>query len=92
MPTRRGVLTSMTIAMFGSLMAGALPAGARVPNAQRATSPPPQPRGSVKSLGVPVCSGAMIGHVDRQFTLPLGVQVELDADAGTITMLESAAA
>jgi muramoyltetrapeptide carboxypeptidase len=44
----------------------------------------------LKPLGVPVYSGAMIGHVDRQFTLPLGVQVELDADAGTITMLESA--
>ncbi len=44
----------------------------------------------LKPLGVPVFSGAMIGHVDRQFTLPLGVQVELDADAGTITMLESA--
>ena len=44
----------------------------------------------LKPLGVPVYSGAMIGHVDRQFTLPLGVQVEMDADAGTITMLESA--
>ena len=44
----------------------------------------------VKALGVPAYSGAMIGHVDRQFTLPLGVQVELDADAGTLTMLESA--
>jgi muramoyltetrapeptide carboxypeptidase len=44
----------------------------------------------VKPLGVPAYSGAMIGHVDRQFTLPLGVEVELDADAGTITMLESA--
>ena len=44
----------------------------------------------VKALGVPAFSGAMIGHVDRQFTLPLGVQVEIDADAGTITMLESA--
>jgi muramoyltetrapeptide carboxypeptidase len=44
----------------------------------------------LKPLGVPVYSGAMIGHVDRQFTLPLGVQVELDADAGTITMLENA--
>lgn len=41
-------------------------------------------------LGIPAFSGAMIGHVNRQFTLPLGVQVELDADAGTITMLESA--
>jgi muramoyltetrapeptide carboxypeptidase len=46
----------------------------------------------VRALGVPAYSGAMIGHVDRQFTLPLGVQVELDADAGTITMLESAVA
>jgi muramoyltetrapeptide carboxypeptidase len=44
----------------------------------------------VRSLGVPAYAGAMIGHVDRQFTLPLGVQVELDADGGTITMLESA--
>ena len=44
----------------------------------------------LKPLGVPAYSGAMIGHVDRQFTLPLGVQVELDADAGTITMIESA--
>jgi len=46
----------------------------------------------IKALGVPAYSGAMIGHIDRQFTLPLGVQVELDADAGTITMLESAVA
>ena len=46
----------------------------------------------LKPLGVPAYAGAMIGHVDRQFTLPLGVQVELDADAGTITMLESAVA
>jgi muramoyltetrapeptide carboxypeptidase len=46
----------------------------------------------VKPLGVPAYSGAMIGHVGRQFTLPLGVQVEIDAEAGTITMLESAVA
>lgn len=44
----------------------------------------------IKSLGVPAFSGAMIGHVSRQFTLPLGVQVELDADAAAMTMLESA--
>ena len=44
----------------------------------------------VKPLGVPAYSGAMIGHVDRQFTLPLGVQVEMDAEAGLITMLEGA--
>lgn len=46
----------------------------------------------LKPLGVPAFYGSMIGHVDRQFTLPLGVQVELDADAGTLTMLESAVA
>jgi len=44
----------------------------------------------VRPLGVPAYAGAMIGHVDRQFTLPLGTQVEIDADAGTMTMLESA--
>ena len=46
----------------------------------------------VRPLGVPAYYGAMFGHIDRQFTLPLGVQVELDADAGTIRMLESAVA
>ncbi|MBM4191629.1 MAG: LD-carboxypeptidase [Gammaproteobacteria bacterium] len=46
----------------------------------------------VKSLGVPAYYGAMFGHIPRQFTLPVGVQVELDADAGTLTMLESAVA
>jgi muramoyltetrapeptide carboxypeptidase len=44
----------------------------------------------LKPLGVPAYYGAMIGHVDRQFTVPLGVQAELDADSGTLTMLESA--
>lgn len=44
----------------------------------------------VKPLGVPAYYGAMFGHVERQFTLPLGVEVELDADAGTIRMLEPA--
>ena len=44
----------------------------------------------VKRLGVPAYYGAMIGHVERQFTLPVGAQVELDADAGTIRMLEPA--
>jgi muramoyltetrapeptide carboxypeptidase len=42
----------------------------------------------VKPLGVPAWQGAMIGHVDRQFTLPIGVEVEVDAAAGTIRMIE----
>ncbi len=44
----------------------------------------------LKPLGVPAFYGSMFGHVDRQFTLPLGVEVEVDADAGTLTMLEAA--
>jgi muramoyltetrapeptide carboxypeptidase len=44
----------------------------------------------VKPLGVPAWQGAMIGHIERQFTLPIGVEVEVDATAGTIRMLEPA--
>ena len=44
----------------------------------------------IKPLGVPAWQGAMIGHSQPQWTLPEGVQVEIDAIAGTITMLESA--
>lgn len=41
-------------------------------------------------LDVPVLTGLVIGHTDDQLTLPLGVEAELDADAGTLTILESA--
>jgi muramoyltetrapeptide carboxypeptidase len=44
----------------------------------------------VRPLGVPAYEGAMIGHQARQFTVPIGVEVEMDASAGTITMLEPA--
>lgn len=44
----------------------------------------------LKPLGVPAYYGAMFGHVSRQFTLPVGIEVELDADAGTLRMLEAA--
>ena len=44
----------------------------------------------VKTLGVPAWQGAMIGHIDRQFVLPVGLEVEVDANAGTIRMLEPA--
>jgi muramoyltetrapeptide carboxypeptidase len=42
------------------------------------------------ALGVPVLRGAMFGHVKRKYTLPLGVDAELDADAGTLRLLEPA--
>jgi muramoyltetrapeptide carboxypeptidase len=41
-----------------------------------------------RALGVPALSGLMIGHVDDQTTLPIGCRAELDADAGTLTLLE----
>jgi muramoyltetrapeptide carboxypeptidase len=43
----------------------------------------------IKPLGVPAWSGAMIGHSQPQWTLPLGVQVEIDAGKGALTLLES---
>jgi muramoyltetrapeptide carboxypeptidase len=46
----------------------------------------------VKPLGIPAYEGAMIGHQERQFTLPVGVEVEVDASAGVIRMLEPAVA
>ena len=32
--------------------------------------------------------GAMIGHIREQFILPVGGEVEMDADAGTMRMLQ----
>jgi muramoyltetrapeptide carboxypeptidase len=42
----------------------------------------------IKPLGIPAYSGALIGHQDKNFTLPVGGLVRLDADKGSITMLE----
>ena len=44
----------------------------------------------LKPLGIPVLSGMTIGHTADMLTLPLGVQATLDADKGTLTILESA--
>jgi muramoyltetrapeptide carboxypeptidase len=41
-------------------------------------------------LGVPVAYGLPIGHIDDQWTLPLGVRARFDADAGTLALLEPA--
>ncbi len=42
----------------------------------------------VKPLGIPAYRGAMIGHIRRQFIVPVGARVELDADAGSFRLLE----
>jgi len=41
-------------------------------------------------LSVPVYTGAFIGHMGEQFTLPIGAEVIMDADAFTIQLLEPA--
>jgi muramoyltetrapeptide carboxypeptidase len=44
----------------------------------------------VKTLGVPAWQGAMIGHDQPQWTIPFGLEVEIDAVAATVTMTEPA--
>ncbi len=41
-------------------------------------------------LNVPVYSGAQFGHIRRKLTLPVGLPVEMDADAGTLRFLQPA--
>lgn len=43
-------------------------------------------------LGVPVATGFPFGHFDDNWTLPMGVRARLDADAGTLALLEPAVA
>jgi muramoyltetrapeptide carboxypeptidase len=44
----------------------------------------------IKPLNKPAFSGAMIGHISHKFTIPVGVEAEMDASTGTIRLLESA--
>jgi len=44
----------------------------------------------IKPLGIPAWYGSMIGHIEDKFTVPLGVSVKIDAQTGTIQMLEAA--
>ncbi|NBC18076.1 MAG: LD-carboxypeptidase [Bacteroidetes bacterium] len=46
----------------------------------------------VAPLGIPAWRGAMIGHLRDKFTVPLGIEAEIDAEAGTIRLLEAAVA
>ncbi len=42
-----------------------------------------------KDLDCPALYGMTIGHTANQLTLPLGIEAELDADSGTLSVLES---
>jgi muramoyltetrapeptide carboxypeptidase len=43
-----------------------------------------------RPLNIPVFQGAFIGHMPDQFTIPVGVRAEMNADAGTLRLLEAA--
>lgn len=47
-------------------------------------------RDFIYPLGIPAFYGAMIGHIPNQFTIPVGIEAEIDADKGTIQLLSSA--
>ncbi|PNU03642.1 LD-carboxypeptidase [Novosphingobium guangzhouense] len=44
------------------------------------------------SLGIPAFQGLMIGHIAGQISVPQGAMAEIDADAGTLRLLEAAVA
>ena len=44
----------------------------------------------LEPLGIPVAYGFPVGHIDDQWTLPLGVRARLDASAGELELLEAA--
>jgi len=44
----------------------------------------------LSNLNIPVIYGLSFGHIKNKFTLPLGVNAELDVDNQTLTLLETA--
>ncbi|MGB5596644.1 MAG: LD-carboxypeptidase [Crocosphaera sp.] len=43
----------------------------------------------IKPLGIPAWFGAQIGHIEPILTFPMGVEVEINSNTGSITYLES---
>ncbi|WP_424495066.1 S66 peptidase family protein [Salinimicrobium sp. GXAS 041] len=44
----------------------------------------------IKPLGIPAFSGSMIGHITDNFTIPNGIEAEIDAEVGSILLLSPA--
>lgn len=42
----------------------------------------------IKPLGIPAYTGAMIGHIDDNVTIPNGIEAEMDAIKGSIKLLQ----
>lgn len=47
-------------------------------------------RQHIGALRVPAFQGSFFGHLENQFSLPVGTFAEIDADAGTLKLLEPA--
>ena len=41
-------------------------------------------------LGIPVMYGLSFGHISNQFTLPVGIEAEMNTEGGILTLLEAA--
>jgi muramoyltetrapeptide carboxypeptidase len=44
----------------------------------------------IRPLGIPAWYGSAIGHIRDKFTVPVGVEVEIDANQGIIQLLDPA--
>lgn len=44
----------------------------------------------IKPLGIPAFYGAMIGHIVNKYTVPIGINVEMDAASGILKLSEPA--
>lgn len=62
------------------------------PDAGAGDATPPEDvlRDRLAGLGVPVACGFPFGHVPANWTLPLGIRARLDADRGSLELLEAA--
>ncbi|MDE1918748.1 MAG: LD-carboxypeptidase [Sphingomonadales bacterium] len=78
-----GILGKLSGVIFGQCMR----CSANVPNYAGFTVPDILGQ-YFKPLGIPAFSGANIGHIANQLSLPVGAQVEMDAEAGTIRLLQ----
>jgi muramoyltetrapeptide carboxypeptidase len=46
-------------------------------------------RDRLGDIGIPVIYGLSFGHIRDQFTLPIGIEAELDTETATLTLLEN---
>jgi len=44
----------------------------------------------LQDLNIPTIYGMSFGHINNQFTIPIGIEAEMDVESNTLTLLESA--